>query len=147
MEVLALSQAKAGSGLATRRAPKYRFELLIPTRYNDGEKVEVGKIQHVRRTLIGRFGGCRMQPGAPYQGWWQQRERMYEDWLVLFTVEGDRVEDNLLWFETYKNEALLDEFRQLEIYLAVSEITWLETVADTRLASEAEATRSSESPR
>ena len=110
-----------------RRTKKYRFKLLIPTRYNDGREVEVAKIQSVRQTLIGRFGGCRMQPGAPYQGWWQHRNSTYEDWLILFTVEGDHTEDRLVWFETYKNDTLLGQFEQLEIYLAVSEIVWLET--------------------
>ena len=44
--------------------------------------------------------------------------------LILFTVEGDRTEANLLWFETYKHQTLLSQFEQEEIYLAVSEVTW-----------------------
>jgi hypothetical protein len=80
----------------------------------------------VRHTLIARFGGCRVQPTAPYQGWWVQQDQTYEDWLMLFTVEGDRTEANLRWFETCKNETWLAEFEQEEIYLAVSEVLWLE---------------------
>jgi hypothetical protein len=45
---------------------------------------------------------------------------------MLFSVEGDRTEANLLWFETHKNGTLLTEFEQEEIYLAFSEVTWLE---------------------
>ena len=52
---------------SAKRRAKYRFELLIPTAYNDGRPVE-----------------------------------------------------------TYKNQTLLTEFDQEEIYLAVSEVIWLE---------------------
>lgn len=55
-----------------KRTAKYRFELLIPTSYNDRRPVETAKIQQVWYTLIDRFGGCRVQPAAPYQGWWIQ---------------------------------------------------------------------------
>jgi hypothetical protein len=111
---------------AGRRTAKYRFELLIPSAYNDGRTVETEKIQRVRRDLVNKFGGCRVQPAAPYQGWWVHQDRTYEDWLVLFTVESDRTETNLRWFERLKNQILLREFEQEEIYLAVSEVTWLE---------------------
>jgi hypothetical protein len=109
-----------------KRAAKYRFELLIPTFHHDGRPVETAKIRRVRQTLVAKFGGCRTQPAAPYQGWWVHQERTYEDWLMLFIVDGDRTEANLRWFETYKNQTLLTEFEQEEIYLAVSEVTWLE---------------------
>jgi hypothetical protein len=109
-----------------KRTAKYRFELLIPTSYNDGRPVETAKIEAVRRTLISRFGGCRVQPAAPYQGWWIHHEQTYEDWLILFTVEGDRTKANLRWFETYKNQSLLREFEQEEIYAAVTDVVWLE---------------------
>jgi hypothetical protein len=109
-----------------RRTAKYRFELLIPTTYNDGRPVEAAKIQSVRRTLIERFGGCRIQPSAPFQGWWVHQDHTYEDWLILFTVEADRTEANLDWFERYKLETLLSEFEQEEIYMAVGQVTWLE---------------------
>jgi hypothetical protein len=108
-----------------RRTAKYRFELLIPTTYNDGRAVGVSSIQAVRETLVGRFGGCRVQPAAPYQGWWVDQGHTYEDWLILFTIEGDRNTANLHWFEVYKQELLAD-FEQEEIYLAVTEIMWLE---------------------
>jgi hypothetical protein len=88
--------------------------------------VEAAKIQTVRHTLIAQFGGCRTQPAAPYQGWWIQKRQTYEDWLILFTVEGDRTEASLRWFETYKSETLLREFEQEEIYLAVTDVIWLE---------------------
>ena len=109
-----------------QRTAKYRFELLIPTSHNDGRPVKTAKIQTVRHTLISRFGGCRVQPAAPYQGWWVHQEQTYEDWLILFTVEGDRTEANLRWFETYKQHTLLPEFEQKEIYVAVTEVVWLE---------------------
>lgn len=64
-----------------------------------------------------------MQSAAPHQGWWVHQGTTYEDWLILFTVEGDRTEASVRWFETYKNETLLTEFEQEEIYLSVSEVT------------------------
>jgi hypothetical protein len=45
---------------------------------------------------------------------------------MLFTVEGAHTETNLRWFETFKNQTLLQEFEQEEIYLAVTAVVWLE---------------------
>jgi hypothetical protein len=45
---------------------------------------------------------------------------------MLFTVEGAHTETNLRWFETYKDQMLLQGFDQEEIYLAVTAVVWLE---------------------
>jgi hypothetical protein len=108
--------------------PKYRFELLIPLTDNQGKPVDVHKLRQVFVTLVEYCGGCRLQPLAPYFGEWldqtAQPPQSYKDWTLLFTVDTDRAEEYLAWFRERKQE-WAEEFQQLEIYLAVTEIFWL----------------------
>ena len=64
------------------------------------------------------------------------RDVRFEDELLLIIVECDRTTANLRWIESYKNDVLLGEFRQVEIYLAVTEILWLEKRGNLLLAFE-----------
>jgi len=104
--------------------PKYRFELLLPMAFNDGAPVPPETIFTVQSVLIDRFGGCRMLPTSPFLGWWREQEQVYEDWTILYITDTDQTEKNLAWFRHYK-ETLKEMFRQIEIYLTVTEILWL----------------------
>jgi len=67
-----------------------------------------------------------MQPLSPFLGWYMGEEAFYEDLCLLFTVEGDRTEENLLWFKEYRDTTLIPLLEDQEvIYLAVSEVLWL----------------------
>ena len=103
---------------------KYRFELLIPLLDNEGQPFEAEKIVSVRNQLLSRFGGCRMEPLNPHIGSWTEAEQMYHDQLLMYTVDAPREDASLDWFIEYK-ESLKTEFKQVEIYLAVSEVLWL----------------------
>jgi hypothetical protein len=105
-------------------APKYRYELLLPLYDNEGHPIDPLEITRVREQLGAKFGGYRFQPTAPYHGSWEDAGVTYEDVALLFTVDGPREEADLYWFHDYKEE-LKKAFRQVEIYLAVSEIIWL----------------------
>jgi len=103
---------------------KYRFELLIPLFDNEEQPFEPDKILSVSDKLLLRFGGCRMEPLNPHIGSWIEAERTYYDQLLMFTVDTPREDASLDWFLEYK-EHLKTEFKQVEIYLAVSEVLWL----------------------
>ncbi len=103
---------------------KYRFELLIPLLDNEGQPFEAEKIVSVRNQLLSRFGGCRMEPLNPHIGSWTEAEQTYHDQLLMYTVDAPREDASLDWFIEYK-ESLKTEFKQVEIYLAVSEVLWL----------------------
>jgi hypothetical protein len=103
---------------------RYRFELLIPLFDNEGQAFEPGKILSVHNKLLERFSGCRMEPLSPHVGSWQEAGIIYHDQLLMYTVDAPRENASLDWFQEYK-ENLKKEFRQVEIYLAVSEVLWL----------------------
>lgn len=108
------------------RVPKYRFELLIPLNHNDGTPIDPQILIDIKDELLERFRGGRIQPLSPYLGWYVEAERVYTDLALLFTVEGDRTEENIRWFQDYKRNTLFPLLEdQVEIYLAVSEITWI----------------------
>lgn len=103
---------------------KYRFELLLPLFDNEGNAFEPETFFDVQRRLLARFGGYRCQPLSPHFGAWMNEETTYYDKLLMFTVEAPRSDESLDWFLEYKAR-LINEFQQVEIYLAVSEVLWL----------------------
>jgi hypothetical protein len=103
---------------------KYRFELLIPSADNRGRPFPWSKIEKVSSTLLDRFEGCRTQPLTPYLGLWKFRGTVYREGLLLFTVDAPRSDESLAWMPAYK-ERLKRQFKQIEIYLAVTELLWL----------------------
>ena len=103
---------------------KYRFELLIPLSDNKGQRFPSSTIEGVGETLLGRFGGCRCQPFSPHLGSWKHRGHVYRDQLLLFTVDGPRSDESLTWMIGFK-QRLKRQFKQLEIYVAVTELLWL----------------------
>jgi len=99
---------------------------LIPLKHNDGTPVDTQIFISIKDTLIERFKGGRVQPLSPYLGWYVGENRLYTDLALLFIVEADRSEQNIEWFQEYKNNVVMPLLEdQEEIYLAVSEITWL----------------------
>ncbi len=113
----------------TTLVPKYRFELLVPLFYNDGTPIESEHIDRALNDLMEQFGAYRYQPTAPYEGAWtdvqpEQVPTMYRDRLLLLTVDTGREERVVQWFANFK-QGLAETLRQVEIYIAVTEIFWL----------------------
>ncbi len=103
---------------------KYRFELLIPLADNEGQPFPAARIEQVSDILVQRFKGCRCQTTSPYLGSWEHRGHLYREDLLLFTVDAPRSDESLSWILRFKNR-LKRQFKQIEIYLAVSEMLWL----------------------
>jgi hypothetical protein len=103
---------------------KYRFEVLIPFRDNQGKPFPSSKLDQVGATLLEQFGGCYSQPLSPYLGLWRTEERTYREGLLMWVVDTPRSDESLGWFLSYKRR-LRRQFRQVEIYLAMTEVMWL----------------------
>jgi hypothetical protein len=103
---------------------KYRFEVLVPLADNDGRPFRWEKIERVGAALLDRFEGCRSQPLAPHSGQWRHRGAVYTEPLLLFTADAPRDDDSLEWMASYK-QRLKRQFRQIDIYVAVTEVLWL----------------------
>jgi hypothetical protein len=103
---------------------KYRFEILVPLADNEGRRFAPSKIQRVGETLLAHFTGCRCQPFAPYLGMWKFGDDVYREALLLFTVDAPREDQSLDWMLSFKKR-LKQQFGQIEIYMAVTELLWL----------------------
>ena len=97
-----------------------RYEITLPTRYNDGTPVEPEKYLITRREIAARFGALTFLP-QPIYGEWTHQETRYEDANVRIVVD---VEDTTAagdFFAQLKPK-LKERFQQLEIWIVSYEI-------------------------
>jgi len=113
--------------------PKLRYELYLPTFYNNeanpeefGKPIEESKFRKAKNKIIEKFG-CISLHGSTIQGVWTNKEnnKRYYDvcykWEICVDIKGD----NIAFFEELR-EYLLDEFKQHEIYLVSTEVNKVE---------------------
>jgi hypothetical protein len=55
-----------------------RYEILLPTRYNDGTPVESEKFFETQEELVAKFGALTTSP-EPLQGVWMHQGHRFED--------------------------------------------------------------------
>lgn len=97
---------------------KRRYEILLPTQYNDGRTIMDECMVCFPQTLmevLDQFGALSYTPQA-IQGVWIQNGTRYEDNLFKLTLD---VTDTALSreFVAHLKSELLERFEQLEIYV------------------------------
>src|SRR5437762_641334 len=97
-----------------------RFEITLPTRYNDGTPVEPIKYLVTRREIAARFGALTYWP-QPVQGEWTHREVRYEEPNIRIVVDVEDTPENTAFFLGLKKN-LKERFQQLEIWIVSYEI-------------------------
>lgn len=97
-----------------------RYEILLPTRYNDGAPVEEAKFAETRRELVAQFGAVTTQP-EPFQGWWTHEGHIYEDRSLRFIIDAEATPE-IRVFLTNLKEVLKARFRQIDIWMISYEI-------------------------
>ena len=97
-----------------------RYEITLPTRYNDGSPVEPEKYLMTRREIAARFGALTFIP-QPIHGEWTHQEIRYEDVNLRIVVDVEDTPENAEFFARLK-ETLKQRFRQIEIWIVSYEI-------------------------
>jgi len=97
-----------------------RYEITLPTRYNDGSPVEPEKYLMTRRDIAARFGALTFLP-QPIHGEWTHQDMRYEDANIRIIVDVDDTPQNTQFFAEFK-QVLKQRFRQLEIWIVSYEI-------------------------
>jgi len=97
-----------------------RYEITLPTRYNDGTPVEPEKYLITRREIAARFGALTFLP-QPIHGEWMHQETRYEDVNLRIVVDVEDTSENAEFFTRLK-ETLKERFRQIEIWIVSHEI-------------------------
>src|SRR2546421_11195749 len=97
-----------------------RYEILLPTRYNDGSPVEDEKIDLVAEELSKEFGGVTLHP-EHLRGLWLHQGQRFEDANVRIVVDVEDTEQASHFFVRYK-QTLKDRFRQIDLWIVSYEI-------------------------
>ena len=97
-----------------------RYEITLPTRYNDGRPVEPEKYLATRRQIAARFGALTFLP-HPVQGEWTHQEVRYEDMNLRIIVDVEDTPENSEFFVHLK-QTLKQRFQQIEIWIVSYEI-------------------------
>ena len=97
-----------------------RYEILLPTRHNDGTPVEPEEFLLVNSELAARFGAVSFLPEIIHGVWSQQGQRFEDENVRLFVDVEDSPEAEQ-FFKNYK-ETLKHRFRQLDIWIVSFEI-------------------------
>jgi hypothetical protein len=97
-----------------------RYEITLPTRYNDGKPIEPAKYLVTRREIAARFGALTFLP-QPVHGEWTHQQARYEDVNLRIVVDIEDTTENSEFFVNLK-QTLKQRFQQLEIWIVSYEI-------------------------
>lgn len=105
--------------------PKLRFEIYLPTLYNDKTPIEAHKYREVKNKIQQKFGGLSVHP-ATIQGIWvnPKDNKTYYDNCFRYEIVVDKSPESEEFFEKYKEE-LKVLFQQYEIFMISTEINWI----------------------
>lgn len=97
-----------------------RYEILIPSQYNDGRDIPSELLADTLFELRKRFGAVSCETQI-IQGIWQHEEEIFRDRLVRVFMDVPDTAENRQFFVEFK-ERLKVRFDQLEIWLTTHPI-------------------------
>jgi hypothetical protein len=92
-----------------------RFEILLPTRFNDGRPVPDEFFADTLLELRTQFGAVSSETQV-IRGFWEHQGQEYRDELVRVFVDAPDLPENSQFFQDFK-ERLKARFQQLEIWM------------------------------
>ena len=92
-----------------------RYEIHLPTRYNDGFPVEEERFAETRRDLVAEFGAVTWCPER-LQGIWSQGGKIFEDTHIKVVIDVEDTQAVRAFLGRFK-ETLKSRFRQIEIWM------------------------------
>lgn len=102
--------------------PKLRYELYIPTYYNDGSPIESKKHREIKNKIIDKFGAISVHPGSISGTWIHPNTGViYYDNNFKFEITVEKSSSNEEFFETFK-EFLKEFLQQQQIYIIYTEV-------------------------
>jgi hypothetical protein len=97
-----------------------RYEIILPTRYNDGKPVGPEQFLLTNRELSIKFGAASFLP-EPLQGTWIHKGQWFEETNVRLFVDVEDIPENKAFFTQYK-QLLKERFQQIDIWIVSYEI-------------------------
>jgi len=97
-----------------------RYEIILPTQYNDGTLVEQAEFLASNRDLAAQFGAVSFLPET-LRGLWIHQGRRFEETNVRLFVDVEDTPQAAEFFIGFK-ETLKARFRQIDIWIVSYEI-------------------------
>jgi hypothetical protein len=97
-----------------------RYEIILPTRFNNGDPIDEENHLWVGEQLADRFGAYTFEPATVRGVWLHQSTRYAEDNVRIF-VDVEDTDENNTFFREMK-EAIKFRFRQIDIWIVSYEI-------------------------
>lgn len=97
-----------------------RFEILLPTEFNDGREVPHELLESAVKEIVDRFGAASEEPES-VEGRWKHSGRVQQDSLSKVVVDVDDTDENRAWMRQFKSR-WRDKLHQLEIWLVSYQI-------------------------
>jgi len=97
-----------------------RYEIILPSRYNEGGPVEAEKFRLTYEDLVAEFGALSYQPEA-LRGIWVHEGQRFEESNIRLFVDVEDTPENAQFFVRYKH-VLMQRFRQIDIWIVSHDI-------------------------
>ncbi len=97
-----------------------RYEIILPTRYNDGTAVPEGEFWSVAKELVAQFGATSYLPER-FHGLWVHGGQTYEESNVRLFVDVEDTLESAAFFRRFKS-VLKARFQQIDIWIVSYEI-------------------------
>jgi hypothetical protein len=97
-----------------------RYEILLPTRYNDCSPVEPERFFETQEELVAAFGALTTSPDL-FRGTWMHQGQRLEDEHFRMVVDIEATPENRAFLARFK-ERLKERFRQIDIWIVSYEI-------------------------
>jgi hypothetical protein len=105
--------------------PKLRYEVYIPTSYNDKTPIETKKYRFVKNKIQKKYGGLSVHPPNISGIWVNPKDKkVFCDNCFRYEIVVDKLQENEEYFENFKKE-LKELFNQHEIFMICTEIIWV----------------------
>jgi hypothetical protein len=92
-----------------------RFEVLLPTRLNDGRAVPDSWLAEAVNDLVVQFKAATLYDERA-EGYWQQEDTVYRDELALLVVDIADTARNRQWMRKFK-ERWRVRLEQIEVWM------------------------------
>lgn len=92
-----------------------RYEILIPTRFNDGRKIPLRFVGAALNEIVARFDAVSHERRA-VEGRWRDKDTLYHDNLSRIFVDVPDEPESRQWMSDFKAR-WKDKFEQLELWM------------------------------
>ena len=105
--------------------PKLRYEVYIPTLYNDKMPIESKKFRTIKNKIITKFNGLSIHPATVQGSWINPRvKKLLCDNCFRYEIVVEKTSENEEWFEKFKEE-LKEMLSQCELFMIYTEVNWV----------------------